>query len=69
MRARELVCEREGSLNAVGPPKRLKPVQPVRPVAQTGQTGPAQADRGCFGFVLCRESLKLMILTNLITKD
>ena len=56
---------RERDLNDVGP-KRLTP---VRPVAETGQTGPAQADRGCFGFVLCRESLKLMILANLITKD
>ena len=56
---------RERDLNAVGP-KRLTS---VRPVAETGQTGPAQADRGCFGFVLCRVSLKLMTLINLITID
>jgi len=49
--------------------KRLAQVRPVRPVAETGQTGPAQADRRCFSFVLCRVSLKLMILTNLISKD
>ena len=47
----------------------MKPVQPVRPVAQTGQTGPTQADRRSFGFVLCRVSLKLMTLINLITED
>ena len=50
-------------------PKPTKQVQPVRPVVSTGQTGPAQADRRSFGFVLCRVSLKLMTLINLITED
>jgi len=50
-------------------PNRLTSVRPVRPVADTGQTGTAQADRRCFGFVLCCVSLKLMTLINLITKD
>ena len=49
--------------------KRLAQVRPVRLVACNGQTGPAQADRRCFGFVLCRVSLKLMTSINLITKD
>ena len=56
---------RERDLNIVG----SKWLTSVRPVAETGQTGPAQADRRCFGFVLCRVSLKLMTLINLITKD
>ena len=49
--------------------KRFAQVRPVRPVACTGQTGPAQADRRCFGFALCRVSLKLMTSISLIAKD
>ena len=49
--------------------KRLAQVRPVRPVTCTDQTGPAQADRRCFGFALCRVSSKLMTSINLITKD
>ena len=49
--------------------KRLAQVRPVRPVACICQTGSAQADRRCFGFVLCRVSLKLMTSINLIAKD
>ena len=52
-----------------GPSTRFSLVRPVRPVATTGQTGPAQAERRSFGFVLCRVSLKLMTLTDLITED
>ena len=63
-----LLGVRERDLNAVGP-KRLTSVRPVRPVTETGQTGPAQADMRYFGFVLCRVSLKLMTLINLINKD
>ena len=49
--------------------KQFAQVRPVRPIACTGQTGPAQADRRCFGFVLCRVSLKLMTLFNLIIQN
>ena len=61
MRMSDLLGERVSDLNDVG----SKTVE----TGSIGQTGLAQADRRNFNFVLCRVSLKLMTLINLITED